>query len=418
MKKRDNSLITQRIRLARLATFGGFMLIGAMIYVWSTSVSAYRHYLGLNGAEGDASFGIIALGIGVGSAVGALIIGRFIDLFGAKSVVGCTLILYPISIIAMGYIPEFWFAFAAGVVMGLLRGATDSALNAHGVQVERFYKRPIMSGFHACYPLGGFIFGMLGSYFAGINPNSATIPFTILGGVLLIVSFILSRFLLDKHEIVEDDWQENHNENSDDKLNNYSNGYIVLLMIGFGILLLASMFGENAVGDWGQEYMHRTLGTTTAVAGMAISFFSGAQFIGRLFGDRLTEKFGAPKIVFCSGILAILGLLLQTFGGSVQLVFCGYALFGLGLSCLAPIMLSSAGRKDPKNAGRNISIVNGIGYSGMLLAPAILSTIVSQFGIERLLYFPIALMIIFVIITPIIMKEKKKNKFVKLQNAN
>ncbi|OOW27663.1 MFS transporter, partial [Acinetobacter baumannii] len=100
MKKRDNSLITQRIRLARLATFGGFMLIGAMIYVWSTSVSAYRHYLGLNGAEGDASFGIIALGIGVGSAVGALIIGRFIDLFGAKSVVGCTLILYPISIIA------------------------------------------------------------------------------------------------------------------------------------------------------------------------------------------------------------------------------------------------------------------------------------------------------------------------------
>ncbi len=81
-------------------------------------------------------------------------------------------------------------------------------------------------------------------------------------------------------------------------------------------------------------------------------------------------------------------------------------------------MLSSAGRKDPKNAGRNISIVNGIGYSGMLLAPAILSTIVSQFGIERLLYFPIALMIIFVIITPIIMKEKKKNKFVKLQNAN
>ncbi|OTG86320.1 MFS transporter [Acinetobacter sp. ANC 4558] len=409
MIKRDNSLITKRIRLARLATFGGFMLIGAMIYVWSTSVSAYRKYLGLEGALGDASFGLIALGIGIGSAAGALVIGKFIDLFGAKSVVGCTLILYPVSIIVMGYIPEFWFAFAIGVVMGLLRGATDSALNAHGVQVERFYKRPIMSGFHACYPLGGFIFGMLGSYFAGISPDSATLPFTILGGTLLIISFILSRFLLDKHEIVEEDWQEQHTDKAVSHAPNYTNRYIIILMIGYGVLLLASMFGENAVGDWGQEYMHRTLGTTTAVAAMAISFFSGAQFLGRLFGDRLTERYGAPRIVFYSGILAIAGLLLQTFGGSVTIVFVGYSLFGLGLSCLAPIMLSSAGRKDPKNAGRNISIVNGLGYSGMLLAPAILSTIVSTFGIERLLYFPIALMIIFVIIAPAIMRDKKDN---------
>lgn len=416
--KRDNSLVTNRIRLARLATFSGFMLIGAMIYVWSTGVSAYRQFLGLNGAEGDASFGVIALGIGIGSAIGALMIGRFIDLLGSKRVVGYTLILYPISIIAMGYISEYWFAFSAGVIMGVLRGATDSALNAHGVQVERFYKRPIMSGFHACYPLGGFVFGMLGSYFAGMNTSSPTMAFTILGGVLFILSIIMYRYFLDKHEVVEENWEEQNKTNTQTDSGTYSKGYIILLMVGFGVLLLASMFGENAVGDWGQEYMHRTLGTTTAVAGMAISFFSGAQFLGRLFGDRLTEYFGAPKIVFYSGILAILGLLLQTFGGTVQLVFIGYALFGLGLSCLAPIMLSSAGRKDPKNAGRNISIVNGIGYSGMLLAPAILSTIVSKFGIEKLLYFPIFLMVIFVIITPIIMKEKKEPKFVKAQSVN
>lgn len=410
MKNRDNSLVTKRIRYARLATFASFMLIGAMMYIWSTSVSAYRHFLGFSGAQGDADFGIIALGIGIGAAAGSLLIGRFIDIFGPKKVVGFTLILYPLSIIPMGWVSAFWFSLTAGIVMGLLRGATDTAVNAHGVQVERFYKRPIMSGFHACYSLGGFLFGLVGSYLAALYPQSATVPFTIAGVFLLIAAIIITRYLLDKDEIVEEDWQNSETSSTESISEFNSKSYIIMLMVGFGVLLLGSMIGENAVGDWGQEYLHRVVGTTTAVAGMAISFFTGAQFVGRILGDHLAEKLGAGRFVFYSGICALLGLLLQIFGGSAIFAIAGYALFGFGLSCLAPLMLSSAGRKDPKNAGRNIGIVNGIGYFGMLLSPAALSLIVTNFGIEKLLYFPLVLIFLLTILAPRIMRDKRNTK--------
>lgn len=409
MKKRDNSLVTARIRFARLATFAGFLLIGAMMYIWSTSVSAYRHFLGFSGSQGDANFGMIALGIGIGAAAGSLLIGRFIDIFGPKKVVGFTLILYPLSIIPMGWVSTFWFSLIAGIVMGFLRGATDTAINAHGVQVERFYKRPIMSGFHACYSLGGFVFGLVGSYLAALYPQSATVPFTLIGILLFIVAIIITRYLLDKDEIVEEDWllSEQQTGNTSEV---QTKGYIILVMVGFGVLLLGGMIGENAVADWGQEYLHRVVGTTTAMAGMAISFFTGAQFVGRILGDHLAEKFGAARFVFYSGICALVGLLLQILGGNAVLAISGYALFGFGLSCLAPLMLSSAGRKDPKNAGRNIGIVNGIGYFGMLLSPAALSLIVTNLGISKLLYFPLCLILILTIFAPRIMREKKDMK--------
>ncbi|GKW14428.1 MFS transporter [Pectobacterium carotovorum subsp. carotovorum] len=402
---RDNSLVTPRVRMARMATFIGFMLIGAMMYIWSTSVSAFRSNMGLDGAQGDVDFGMIALGIGVGAAVGSIAIGKFIDIFGSKKVVTFTVVLYPVSMIALAYVTHYWFAFSICLALGLLRGATDTALNAHGVQVERFYKRSIMSSFHACYSLGGFIFGMLGSYLVGLYPQSATVSFTVCGMVLLAISIFISRFLLDKSEMVPEtpnDIATQHSIGNNSPLSMA----IIVIMTGFGMLLLCSMMGENAISDWGQEYLRREVGTSVSTAGFAISLFIGAQFVGRIFGDFIAEKIGAIKVVFICGFLSVLGLSLISYASQSTLAIVGYALFGLGLSCVAPLMLSNAGRKDPANAGRNIGIVNGIGYTGMLVSPAILSFIVHQFGLSNLFTFPLGLLIIFTIFSPMVMRVK------------
>lgn len=404
-QQRDNSQVTPRIRRARAATFGGFALVGALMYIWSTSVTAFRHHMGLFDAEGDLNFGIIAFGIGAGAAAGSLLIGRFIDIYGPKKVVGTTIVLYPLSIIPLGFVTGVWFALSFGIVLGLLRGATDTALNAHGVQVERFYRRPIMSAFHAFYSVGGFVFGMVGSYFAGRYPDSAATPFLVCGGGLLIASLVVSRFLLNKEDIAPEASVPNSTRQAT-TVATEPNGRIILLMIGFGVLLLGSMVGENSVADWGQEYLSREVGTTASVAGMAISFFTGAQFLGRFVGDRLAERIGAARLVFFSALTAVLGLILAIIGANAVTGIIAFSLFGLGVSCFAPLMLSSAGRKDPLNAGRNIGIVNGIGYTGMLAAPAALSLIVNAFGIGTLFYFPLILLSLLALFGPQLMRER------------
>jgi MFS family permease len=175
-------------------------------------------------------------------------------------------------------------------------------------------------------------------------------------------------------------------------------------MVAFGTLLLGSMMGENAIGDWGQEYVHRVLGASTSFGGVAVSVFIGAVTFGRLFGDKLAGRFGNARVIGGSGVLCVAGTLLTILGASAGAGIVGFALFGLGLSCIAPLMVSSAGRKDPENAGRNIGIVNGIGFSGMLMGPAAITVIVGQFGLESLMYFPLILLGLLAVFGPMLVR--------------
>jgi MFS family permease len=82
----------------------------------------------------------------------------------------------------------------------------------------------------------------------------------------------------------------------------------------------------------------------------------------------------------------------------------GFASLGLGLSSIAPLMLASAARADLKNAGRNIGIVNAVGYSANLVSPATITFVVTQFGLQRLLLFPIGLLLPLAILGPVLMR--------------
>lgn len=408
MNNLQKTPIPTRIRKARIATFLGFMMIGAMMYIWSTGVSVFRAQLGFTGESGDANFGLIALGVGVGSAAGALWVGRLLDNFGAKPVITVCALAYPLSIIPLGFVSGFWFALCFGVVLGLLRGALDTALNAHGVQVERFYQRSIMSGFHAFYSLGGFLLGMVCSWLTGIYTNSVQVPYTVLGVVLFIVGCFFSRWLLGKHDVPlpsSSDWQTG--ALSADKVGKGPSAKTLLVMIALGVLLLGSMMGENAIADWGQEYIRREFSTTTSMAGMAVSIFVGAAFVGRLFGDRLAAAFGNAQVVFGCGTVCVLGMIITIIGGTAVTGIVGFALFGLGLSCIAPLMISAAGRRDPKHAGRNIGTVNCIGFSGMLVGPAAITVIVSNFGISKLMFFPLIMLGLLATFGPLLMRAPK-----------
>jgi MFS family permease len=404
----QNTQIPTRIRKARIATFLGFMMIGAMMYIWSTGVSVFRVQLGFTGESGDANFGLIALGVGVGSATGALWVGRLLDTFGAKPVITVCALAYPLSIIPLGFVSGFWFALCFGVVLGLLRGALDTALNAHGVQVERFYQRSIMSGFHAFYSLGGFLLGMVCSWLTGLYTDSVQVPYTLLGVALFIVGWFFSRWLLGKHDVPEpsaSDWQTG--AHSPDEAGKGPSAKTLLVMIALGVLLLGSMMGENAIADWGQEYIRRQFSTSTSMAGMAVSIFVGAAFVGRLFGDRLAAAFGNSQVVFGCGTICVLGMIITIIGGTAVTGIVGFALFGLGLSCIAPLMISAAGRRDPKHAGRNIGIVNCIGFSGMLVGPAVITVIVSHLGLGKLMFFPLIMLALLATLGPLLMRAPK-----------
>lgn len=402
-----------RIRRARVATFVGFAALGGLMYTWSTSVTAFREQLGLSGGAGDFRFGLIVLSAGIAAAIGSLAVGFFADRFGPRAPIAVCATLYPLALIGLGQVTAVGFAIPLGVMLGLFRGAMDTTLNTHGIHVERYYGRSIMSSFHACYSFGGFVLGMAGSWMAGRYPNSATVQFSVLGTTLLLCGVLATLWMLPKDEILPATVGLENSGQSPDAGRSPgarppASAAVVWLVIALGVLLLGSMIAENVVGDWGQEYLHRVDRATVSIAGIAVSIFIGTEALGRVFVDRLAQRYGRPALVLASGILAIFGLVLAIAVNAPVTSLIGFGALGLAMASIAPLMFSSAGRADAANAGRNIGIMNAIGYSANLVSPAVITLVVLHFGLHRLLLFPLVMMLPLALFGPVLMKTAER----------
>ncbi|WP_042543739.1 MFS transporter [Leucobacter komagatae] len=399
------ALSPRRLRAARLATFFGFFQLGAAIIMWSTSTSSLRQHMGWEGAAGDASFGALAASIGAGTALGCVIVGPLVDRFGPRRVATPLLVLYPLSYLPLAFLPGLMSAMAAGVLIGLFRGTFNTTINTQGVHMERHYGRPLLSGFNALYPLGGFVTGFAGSFFAQRFTDTPAVAFMSIGIPLALIGLVAGRFILDKSELIAAEERPAAEASADaTRTATMAGATLILALLGFSVLFLSGVFSESAPIDWGQEFSRRVLDVSPGTAGLALSVFSGTQFVTRLVGDRLIAWLGDRRALIMSGLVGASGALAVTFAPNMGLAYVGFGLMGFGLGCIQPITISAAGRMDPKNAGRNIGIVNGVGHLGFLVGPALLSVVATSVGIQWLFMMPAILMVFIAVAGPFLIR--------------
>jgi predicted MFS family arabinose efflux permease len=136
----------------RLATRIAFLVAGFGIACWAPLVPFAKVRLGV----GDGTLGILLLCIGIGSVAAMMAAGPLSVRYGSKPVIlvggiGLSVIL-PI-------LPMAPTAATQGIsllIFGAALGSLDVAMNVHAVEVERSAGRPLMSGFHALFSVGGF----------------------------------------------------------------------------------------------------------------------------------------------------------------------------------------------------------------------------------------------------------------------
>ena len=158
-----------------------------------------------------------------------------------------------------------------------------------------------------------------------------------------------------------------------------------------GLLALAGQVGEGSAGDWSAVYLHVNLGTSAAVAAVALGAFSVTMAVGRLAGDRLATRFGPVRLVRVSGLVAGLGLAAGLLIRAPAAAIAGFALLGLGLAGIFPQIVTVAARLDPAHAGRNIGRIAAVAYSGLLTGPVAIGAIASGVGLRDALLVPAAL---------------------------
>jgi cyanate permease len=106
--------------------------------------------------------------------------------------------------------------------------------------------------------------------------------------------------------------------------------------------------------------------------------------VGRWYGPGLLDGLGRVLAMRILAALALAGLALVVFGGSLPVAIVGAALWGLGTSLGFPVGMSAAG-DDPRHAAGRVSVVATIGYVAFLTGPPLVGFLGDEVGTLRAL---------------------------------
>lgn len=160
----------RHLRAARLATFAYFVLNGFLMGMWIVHIPTIEQRVGI----GHATLGWLLLLLGAGAFGGMQAVGPLTDRFGARTVVPLSAALCSATVALPGLAGNVWTLGAALLALGVGNGCLDVSMNAHAVQVEHAYRRPVMSAFHATFSIGGVFAALVGAGTLGRGWSPAT----------------------------------------------------------------------------------------------------------------------------------------------------------------------------------------------------------------------------------------------------
>ncbi len=151
------------LRRARLGIMLAFLANGATFGTWATRIPEIRDHLGLS----DSMLGFALLSIAVGAVLAMPIAGTMIGRFSSRHMVLLGTLLMSIGLVTAGFAPSLLVLVPGLACLGMGSGWQDVAMNAHGVEVERRVGKPILSGFHALFSVGGMLGAAIGGAVVG-----------------------------------------------------------------------------------------------------------------------------------------------------------------------------------------------------------------------------------------------------------
>ena len=119
-------------------------------------------------------------------------------------------------------------------------------------------------------------------------------------------------------------------------------------------------------------------------AGLAV--FSAAMVALRLSGDWLVDRIGARPALVGGALLAAVGYLVAATQNSLPVVLGAWALVGIGVAVLAPMIYGMAGHLG---GGRMLAVVAGAGYLTFLAGPALIGWASTRWGMGPAMFVPL-----------------------------
>jgi predicted MFS family arabinose efflux permease len=355
--------------------FGDGLLLGS----WAARIPAVQAHAGLS----NARLGLALFASSLGALAAMPLAGWLSERAGSRRVAISALVVASGSLVLASLATDLLgialalFGFGAGF------GSVNVSANAQGIALERAYRRPILSSFHAAFSVGGLAGAGTGALAAGAG-LAPRVHFAALAVAVTLIALFAAHRLVPKDNLKAERQQH---------LVRPPRALLIL-----GAAAFCTLLAEGSAADWSAAYLSQSVGVSAAVAALGYTAFSLAMATSRTFGDRVNRRFGPVALARAGGGLAAIGLGSGLAAGSAPIALAGFIAMGAGLGVVVPILFRAAGSTPGVSASIGVAAVSTIGWLGFLAGPPAIGFAAGAVGLRTALVLVVVAILTLVVL--------------------
>lgn len=357
-----------------IAARAAFFIPGFAVSTWAPLIPLIKNRLAL----GADVLGLLLLCIGLSAFVFMPFSSLLCRRLGCRRLLILTNSIMIGCVVLLSLLPAVWCYALTLIIFGAAMGTTDVTMNMNAVLVEKLDGRRLMSGMHAFWSVGCFcaagLFSLLASY-ASLGATTITL---LHAGIMLA---ILLRF--SPH------WLQFKPAGGEKSLV-IPKGIVIVI----GALACISFLVEGAIMDWSGVFLTEQKSLALSLAGTGYAIYSVAMLVMRLIGDKAVQLIGEQKAVICGSLLMTASFALLVWADSFYLSALAFIGIGIGCSNIVPVFYSILKYQQAMPISAAVTAITSLGYSGVILGPALLGFIAHGISISAVFEFMALLMLL------------------------
>lgn len=351
MEVKHKTLPAIRVRISLFFFFYGFTFAS-----WASRIPSIQQNLHLS----ETQLGAVLLAMPVGSFITLPFSGYLTSKIGSRKVVIFASLLYCCLLSGIGLSSSVLQLAICLFLFGSSGNMMNIAINTQALDLERLYKKVIISSFHGMWSVAGLVAASLGTYLIGK-------AFPVSAHLMLITAISMISFIFCMPYLLHD-----HQKQAGKRPFFTKPGKAFL---GLGLIAFCSMICQGAMFDWSGVYFKKVVTNNPAFIGIGYTAFMVSMTVVRFITDWLTQRVGFKKIIAWCGIATTVGLLIAVFLPYIIPATFGLLLVGIGVSPAVPLVFSAAGKSKKLPPPVAIAAVSSIGFIGLLIGPPIIGFI-------------------------------------------
>ncbi|MFD6904515.1 MFS transporter [Streptomyces sp. NPDC060077] len=391
---------TRADRRARVAVAVLFLTNGALFANLLPRYPQIKDDLGI----GNAAYGLAVAAFPAGAIVAGLAAGVLVRRLGSARLAVLGTLLTGAGVLAAGLAGSVAVFAAALFLAGAMDAITDVAQNAHGLRVQRRYGRSIINSFHAIWSIGAVTGGAMAAGAVALDlPRGRHL--LISGVVFGVAACVALRHCLpgpdtEPAAVEEGDGTDpGPRRPGKEGARPRRTAYVLAALV---LIATAGTLVEDAGNSWAALYLSTSLDASATLAASGFIALVGAQFIGRLIGDRLVDRFGQRQVARAGGFVVAAGMGLALAVPTVPGTVLGFAAAGFGVATLVPAAMHEADELPGLKPGSGLTIVSWLMRLGFLCSPPVVGLVADASSLRvGLLVVPLAGLLV-VLLAPVL----------------